>query len=106
MEHIQADLFTEDNTERNQLTDSERDLIRERLAATLAWLEATAIFPWSDPLDATHEENRFQRATQLLGEEGLALWARFDREMDRLHATLPEAAAENTLADVSGTSSS
>ena len=58
-----------------------------RLEATLARLEATATFPWHDPLDAVHEENRFQRDTEMLGEEGALLWARFDKEMDRLHAT-------------------
>ena len=42
---------------------------------------------WRDPLDAVHEENRFQRDTEMLGEEGALLWARFDKEMDRLHAT-------------------
>ena len=59
------------------------------MEATLARLEAPATFRWRDPLDAVHEENRFQRDTELLGEEGAALWARFDQEMDRLHATQP-----------------
>jgi hypothetical protein len=33
--------------------------IRARLEATLAKLAAAATFPWHDPLDAVHEENRF-----------------------------------------------
>lgn len=49
--------------------------------------QATETFPWPDPLDAVHEENRFQRGAEMLGEEGAALWARFDKEMDRLYAT-------------------
>ena len=57
------------------------------MEAKLAELEATAAFPWRDPLDAVHVENRFQRETDMLGEEGRLLWARFDKEMDRLHAT-------------------
>ena len=83
----QADLFDEDNAERNKLPESRRVSIRQRLEATLARLEAAATFPWSDPLDAVHEENRFQRDAKMLGEEGAALWARFDKEMDRLYAT-------------------
>ncbi len=85
----QADLFAQDNAERNRLTEGARAALRERLEATLARLEAAATFPWSDPLDAVHEENRFQRGTDMLGEEGAALWARFDKQMDRLHATRP-----------------
>lgn len=85
MRHTQADLFAQDQTERNRLSDPKRSLIRSRLEATLARLEAAATFPWNDPLDAVHEENRFQRDSEMLGEEGTALWARFDKEMDRLH---------------------
>ncbi|MCB8838035.1 hypothetical protein [Aurantimonas sp. VKM B-3413] len=87
MSHNQADLFAQDDAERNTLSQSQRAAIRSRLEATLARLEATATFPWRDPLDAVHEENRFERDTELLGDEGARLWARFDKEMDRLHAT-------------------
>jgi hypothetical protein len=89
MSYSQADLFAQDNAERNKLSESQRLTIRSRLEATLARLEATTTFPWRDPLDAVHEENRFQRDTEMLGEEGAVLWARFDKEMDRLHATQP-----------------
>jgi hypothetical protein len=84
---MQGDLFAQDDAERNTLSRSQQAAIRSRLEATLARLEATETFPWSDPLDAVHEENRFQRDTEMLGEEGARLWARFDKEMDRLHAT-------------------
>ena len=87
MSYGQTDLFAQDDAERNTLSQSQRAAIRSRLEATLAKLEAAATFPWRDPLDAVHEENRFQRDTEMLGEEGAALWARFDKEMDRLHAT-------------------
>ena len=87
MRFAQADLFAQDDAERNALSPSQRMAIRSRLEATLAKLEAMATFPWRDPLDAVHEENRFQRDAEMLGEEGASLWARFDREMERLHAT-------------------
>jgi multidrug efflux pump subunit AcrA (membrane-fusion protein) len=80
-------VFSLDDAERKSLSQSQRAAIRARLEATLARLEATATFPWRDPLDAVHEENGFQRDTELLGEEGALLWAKFDKEMDRLHAT-------------------
>jgi hypothetical protein len=87
MNYTQADLFAQDGEERNKLSESRRLAIRSRLEATLARLEATASFPWPDPLDAVHEENRFQRDSEMLGDEGAALWARFDKEIDRLYAT-------------------
>lgn len=88
MRHTQADLFADDGAERNRLPESMRASIRQNLDATLAKLEAAAIFPWPDPLDAVHEENRFERAAGMLGDEGAALWARFDKAMERLYATL------------------
>lgn len=87
MRHTQADLFAQDGDERNELSESRRLAVRSRLDAVLAELEACATFPWNDPLDAVHEENRFQRETEALGAEGALLWARFDKEMDRLHST-------------------
>lgn len=95
MRHMQADLFAQDAAERNKLSESARLTIRSRLEATIARFEATATFPWDDPLDAVHEENRFQRDSEMLGEEGAVLWARFDAEMERLYATqsVPEADA-------------
>ena len=95
MKHSQADLFAQDDAERNKLSESGRATIRSRLVAKLTQLEAAGTFPWKDPLDAVHEENRFQRDTEMLGEEGAALWARFDKEMDRLYSTLaaPDARA-------------
>lgn len=87
MKHTQPDLFAQDNAERNALSQSQRAAIRERLEATIARLEAAETFPYRDPLDAVHEENRFERDSKLLGDEGALLWARFDKEMDRLHDT-------------------
>jgi hypothetical protein len=87
MRHTQADLFAQDDVERNKLSESQRLVIRSRLEATLARLETTKTFPWRDPLDAVHEENRFQRDADMLGEEGAILWAQFDKEMERLYST-------------------
>ena len=87
MRHTQADLFAQDDAERNKLSESRRLTIRSRLEDTLNKLERTVTFPWNDPLDAVHEENRFQRDAEMLGEEGVLLWARFDKVMDRLYAT-------------------
>ena len=87
MSYSQADLFAQDRDERNKLSESRRLAIRSRLESRLAELEAIGSFPWSNPLDAVHEENRFERDTHLLGEEGAVLWARFDQEMERLYAT-------------------
>ena len=83
----QADLFAQDDVERKTLSESQRSTIQSRLETTLAKLEAATKFPWRDPLDAVHEENRFQLDSALLGQEGALLWARFDKEMDRLHST-------------------
>ena len=87
MRHSQADLFAQDNAERNELSEELLASVRARLEATLARLETAAVFPWSDPLDAVHEENRFERGTEMLGDAGAALWMRFDKAMDRLYAT-------------------
>lgn len=87
MDHMQADLFAQDDAERNKLSEAQRFAIRSRIEATLARLQATQSFPWLDPLDAVHEENRFQRDCEMLGKEGKVLWAQFDKEIDRLYAT-------------------
>lgn len=92
----QADLFAQEDAERNQLSQPQRLILVSRLEATLAKLEAMEGFAWRDPLDAVHEENRFQREAEMLGEEGALLWARFDKEMDRLHATQFESDARGS----------
>lgn len=70
MTYTQADLFAQDDAERGNLPETRRTEIRSRLEATLAKLESTEVFPWRDPLDAVHEENRFQHESEMLGEEG------------------------------------
>ena len=63
--------------------------IRARLEATIAGGAAAETYPWRNSLEAAHEGNRFEYDCKLPGEEGAAFWARFDKEMHRLHATLP-----------------
>lgn len=94
MSYTQTDLFAQDDVERNKLPEETKASIRQRLEATLDRLELATSFPWSDPLDAVHEENRFQRGTEMLGGEGVALWERFDQAMDRLHALAEETSIE------------
>lgn len=89
MSFTQSDLFAQDTVERNRMPEEQRSKIRSRLEATLVRLEASAVFPWHDPLDAVHEENRFHRDAEMLGDEGGLLWSRFDKVMDRLHQTHP-----------------
>ncbi len=87
-------MFAQDTAERNRLSEPERLKIRARLQAILTELEATTSYPWRDPLDAVHLENRFERDCEALGDEGGGLWARFDKVMDRLHM-LQSIAADN-----------
>lgn len=87
MKHTQPDLFAQDDAECNTLSELRLLAIRSRLEATLAKLEAIATFHWKDALEAVHEENRFERDAEMLGDEGAVLWARFDKEMNRLYAT-------------------
>jgi hypothetical protein len=86
MKYVQADLFGEEAAAKPEYSAELLDGVRKRLLETLARLESVSVFPWTDPLEAIHEENRFQRASSLLGEEGEQLWARFDKELDRLYA--------------------
>lgn len=86
MKYVQADLFGEEAVAKPQYSLELLEGVRKRLLETLARLESVSVFPWADPLEAIHEENRFQRASSLLGEEGEQLWSRFDKELDRLYA--------------------
>ena len=66
-------------------------LVRTRLHAALALVQGAAAMPWTDMLSVIREDNAFRYAKDLLPpEEGAALWAAFDREMDRLYAVMNE----------------
>ncbi|MDE2581935.1 MAG: hypothetical protein KGL52_09895 [Rhodospirillales bacterium] len=64
-------------------------VIRARLHATLALVKAATAMPWPDTLAIIREDNAFRFGTDALpSEEGAALWAAFDTEMDRLYAVM------------------
>lgn len=64
-------------------------LVRTRLHAAL--VQGAAALPWPDQLSVIREDNAFRYAKGLLPpEEGEALWAAFDQEMDRLYAVANE----------------
>ncbi len=66
-------------------------LVRTRLHAALALVQGAERMPWPDQLSVIREDNAFRYAKGLLpAEEGAALWAAFDQEMDRLYAVMNE----------------
>lgn len=69
-------------------------LMRKRMLETLDMMKAAQAMPWTDRIAVIHVENAFRANKNLLPPaEGAALWAEFDREMDRLFA-LAHAAEE------------
>lgn len=69
--------------------------VRARLRTTLALVKAADAMPWKDLLAVIREDNAFRHGTGLLpGDEGTALWAEFDVEMDRLYAVMNAAARQ------------
>ncbi len=66
-------------------------LVRTHLRAALALVQGAERMPWPDQLSVIREDNALRYAKGLLpAEEGAALWAAFDREMDRLYAVMNE----------------
>ena len=64
-------------------------LVRARLHAALALVRGADAMPWPDMLSVIREDNAFRYAKGLLPpEEGAALWAAFDQEMNRLYAVM------------------
>jgi hypothetical protein len=63
--------------------------IRAQLHATLALVQGAERMPWDDMRTIIHEDNRFRWNKDVLPpDEGAALWAAFDKEMDRLYAIM------------------
>jgi hypothetical protein len=91
MAPTQPDLFLEDRLERETLPYAMIAEIRARLETVVSELERADVFPWeANRLEAVHVENRFRGDADRLGDDGTALWARFDRAMDRLFAIYNE----------------
>lgn len=64
-------------------------MVRARLHATLALVKAAEAMPWTGTLSIIREDNAFRFGKDALPpEEGAALWAEFDAEMDRLYAIM------------------
>ncbi|WP_022673015.1 hypothetical protein [Novosphingopyxis baekryungensis] len=88
MAYTQVDMFQNTPKAREAVSSDVLARVRQRLEAVLVRLQAESQFCWDDELAAIHEENGFRAAATLLGEEGEALWARFDAEMDRLYRSV------------------
>lgn len=88
---VQTDLFATQSRGAEPVSEEVVAIIRTRLRATLALVRSAQSMPWTDPLAIIREDNAFRFGKDALpAEEGAALWAEFDAEMDRLYATLPE----------------
>ena len=91
MPALQQDLFAAAPSANQQPSDEIVDLVRRRLHATLALVKAADAMPWPDLLSIIREDNAFRFGKDVLPrEEGAALWADFDAEMDRLYAIMNE----------------
>jgi hypothetical protein len=91
MSVLQQDLFGAAPSANQQPSDEIVDLVRRRLHATLALVKAADAMPWPDLLSIIREDNAFRFGKDVLPrEEGAALWADFDAEMDRLYAIMNE----------------
>ena len=93
----QADLFgTPSRTGEPPPSDEILALVRARLHATVALVRSAGTMPLTDRLAIIREDNAFHFGKDMLPPaEGSALWAEFDREMDRLYAAMD---AENPSA--------
>ena len=66
-------------------------LVRARLHAALALVKSAEAMPWPDHAAIIREDNAFRFGKDVLPpDEGAALWAEFDAEMDRLYAVMNE----------------
>jgi hypothetical protein len=66
-------------------------MVRARLQAALALVKSAGVMPWTDQLTVIREDNAFRFGKDVLPpEEGVALWAEFNVEMDRLYAIMNE----------------
>ena len=91
MSAAQADLFAAPSRAPERPSDEVAALVRARLRATLALVKSAETMPWADTLSIIREDNAFRFGKDALPpDEGAALWAEFDAEMDRLYAVMNE----------------
>ncbi len=89
MSSAQTDLFALSPAAAERPSDEVLAVIRTRLHAILALVQSATAMPWTDTLSIIREDNAFRFGTEALPpEEGAALWAAFDAEMDRLYAVM------------------
>lgn len=89
MSDAQADLFAAPSRPGEPPGDEVVALVRARLHATLALVKASEAMPWPDQLAIIREDNAFRFGKDVLPpDEGAALWAEFDAEMERLYAVM------------------
>ena len=87
----QGNLFGNDARRHHVIDAAHAAMLRGRLDAMLALVEGANAMPWARLEDIIHADNGFRHTAGLLPpEEGAPLWARFDREMDRLYAIMNE----------------
>lgn len=79
----QPSLFDTDSPADDQQAESARMRMREMIAR----LKATSVPYWRDQAGVILDDGTFQRAMRLVPpQEAQALWADFDKEMQRLYA--------------------
>lgn len=89
MSAAQADLFAPSTPAAAGPGEEVLARVRARLHASLAVVKSAEEMPWKNLLKIINEDNAFRYGTSLLpAEEGAALWAEFDVEMDRLYAVM------------------
>jgi hypothetical protein len=88
MSERQPDLFgTPEKPPQPRVSDDVVQLIRQRLRQQVAMVREAQTMPWPDRISIIHAENGFLADKQVLpAAEAAALWAEFDRELDRLFA--------------------
>ena len=109
MSDRQPDLFGSPALAPPSVSDDYVVLIRKRMNETVAMMTAAQAMPWPDRIAIVHVENGFRADLEVLPQaEADAIWAVFDREMDRLFALAhaaedaAEAAAAQALAAPAG----
>ena len=91
MSASQPDLFGDPAPRREQPSEEIVAIYRARLQASLALVKAAKTMPWDDIMSIIREDNAVRFGKDILPpEEGAALWAEFDVEMDRLYAIMNE----------------
>ncbi len=89
MSDSQADLFATAPLPSGEPSDEIVALVRCRLHATLALVKSASAMPWPDQFAIIREDNAFRFGKDMLPpDEGAALWAEFDAEMNRLYAVM------------------